>query len=127
MTALGQSCAHFSDFISKVVLENNNFLDRDLAKLLESISELKCFRSIVYKKNGLGHQSVDFLERLLAKKLPNHLEELRIEDCQIAPSAIESLVDVISEDNYLRQLGLVRANMLTLINHCFLNHAFKTI
>ena len=111
MTALGESCSHFSDFISKVVLDSNKFLDQDFAKLLESISKLKSFRSIIYKKNGLGHQSVDFLERLLARKPPNHLEELRIEDCQIGPSVIESIVDVLSEDSYVKQLGLVKANM----------------
>ena len=80
-SALAESVANFNDFVSKIVLENNGILDQDFAGLLESINELKSFRSISIKKNELGHQSVHYLEKILQKRVPNHLEELRIEGC----------------------------------------------
>jgi len=78
---------------------------------LESIDELKSFRSIVIRKNELGALSVHFLDKILKKRVPNHLEELKIENCQMPQSVIESIVDELIEGNYLKILSLVKLNM----------------
>ena len=69
---------------------------------MESIYELKSFRSIIIKKNEVGSDSVHFLEKILKKRVPNHLEELKIENCQMPQSVIEDLVDELLEGNYLK-------------------------
>jgi len=42
-------------------------------------------KSIIYVKNELGPLSLKFLDTILLKPIPYHLEELRIVNCKISP------------------------------------------
>jgi translation elongation factor EF-Ts len=92
-------------------LDNLRLSDLDFAKILKSISELKSFKSLIYRQNEFGVYSEEYLSKIINKKVPNHLEELRIENCRVNLDAMESLITTISEQGSLRQLALVQAKM----------------
>ena len=75
--------------------------------ILEGLTKLNDFKSIIYKMNGINQKSIDNLQPLLAKRLPNHLEELKIIDCKMSGSLIESLLNTLSKQSQLRKLALV--------------------
>jgi len=57
--------------------------------ILGGLAKLNDFKSIIYKMNGLNQKSIESLGPLLQKRLPHHLEELKIIDCKISGSLIE--------------------------------------
>ena len=85
--------------------------DADFSKILDLLNDNKSFKSIIYRKNEFGTDSQRFLSRMLEKKVPNHLHELRIENCKVVPEAIEFLVESLAKLSAVSLLGLVNANM----------------
>lgn len=60
----------------------------------------------------MGDRSAELLGKLFEKRIPNHLEELRIENCQpFSATSVETIVDYICEQNALKVLGLVKTPM----------------
>ena len=47
---------------------------------------------------------------LFEKRLPNHLEELKIIDCKLNPTLIQQLMDNLLNRSQLRSLSLVNVN-----------------
>ena len=112
LNALSESCKNFHDFVSKIILDNNKMKDADFAKLLKNLSMLKSFRGIVYKRNELGDESLVHINQIMKKRIPNHLEELRIESCSVSMYVIEDLMQILNHTtNFLKKLGLVNANL----------------
>ena len=75
--------------------------------ILEGLAKLNDFKSIIYKMNGINSRSIENLAPLLQKRLPHHLEELKIIDCKMAGSLIEQLMTTIMKQSQLRKLALV--------------------
>ena len=46
----------------------------------------------------------------MERKIPNELEELRIENCTIETTVTARLLEQINNKRYLKKLGLVNAN-----------------
>ena len=53
--------------------------------MLSGISTLKDFKKIVYRRNTFLADSLEQMEAVLSHRIPNHLEELRIEQCATEP------------------------------------------
>lgn len=78
--------------------------------ILQGLSELKDFKSIIYKMNTVNKRSIEMLRPIFEKRLPNHLEELKIIDCKIHASMIKQLMTTILERSQLRAFSLVNVH-----------------
>jgi hypothetical protein len=111
LRALSESFKYFNDFVSKLILDKNGLSDADFAMILEPLSQFKQFRSITYRRNELGFHALRFLRPLLTKRIPFHLEELRIEHCSMTVSVSEELVHILASKTFLKKLSLVNVRM----------------
>ena len=75
--------------------------------ILEGLHTLKDFKSIIYKMNTLNAVGLAKLVPVFEKRLPNHLEELKIIDCKINATLISQLMTSLLEKSQLRSLALV--------------------
>ena len=48
----------FDDFVNKILLDNCGVNDDQFSKILESLLNLKDFKSIIYRRNHFGMKSV---------------------------------------------------------------------
>lgn len=82
--ALVQACKHLNDqIVNRVHFENCGLDDTELSILLEALSQLHDFKSIVYKQNVFGPQALEQIPKLLNRPIPFHLQELKLIDCKI--------------------------------------------
>ena len=51
--------------------------------ILEGLTHIKDFKSIIYKMNAINSLSLQKMIPILEKRLPMHLEELKLIDCKI--------------------------------------------
>lgn len=72
---------------------------------------MKDFKSIIYKQNIFGELSLALIPQLLQRRIPYHLEQLRIIDCKIQQSVSRRLVDHIVAGSHLYKLALVNCNL----------------
>lgn len=75
------------------------------------MSQLKDFKSVVYKDNQFSSESVKALQPLFQKNVPFHLEELKLVDLKMSPKCIEDLLKMMTELCYLGRLSLVNLRM----------------
>ena len=78
--------------------------------ILEGLHKLKDFKSIIYKMNSLNSRSLTKLVPVFEKRLPHHLEELKIIDCKINATLISQLMISLLEKSQLRSLALVNVH-----------------
>lgn len=79
--------------MNRVFLNNCGIDDVEFSEILKGVNRLKDFKSIIYKANMFGEQSLLHLRPLLLKRLPNHLEELTLIDCHMNTSLVCRLMD----------------------------------
>ena len=84
---LAAACKLFNHQIVNRVLFNNCGLSGDqFAMILEGLAYLRDFKSIIYKMNAVNSLSLEKMIPVLDKRLPMHLEELKLIDCKINSS-----------------------------------------
>ena len=82
-SALGNSLQGNSKLLTKICLDNNGCLDLDFAKILTGLKHLDNIKSIVYRRNQFGVQSLEAIIPLLQRRKPYHVEELRLVSCKV--------------------------------------------
>ena len=93
------------------MLFNNCSISGDLmAVILEGIIKLRDFKALTYKLNALNALSIEKMEPLLKRAVPNHLQELQLIDVKMSPTTIELLMDSIIEFSRIRKFALVNAH-----------------
>jgi len=105
------ACSLFDKSINRVLFDNCGIDDEEFAAILQGLAKLNDFKSIIYKQNTFNEMSMENIIPLFHKKLPNHLEELRIIDCKIPYKVSEELVNEIVFKSQLTKLALVKANL----------------
>lgn len=90
---LARAFEYFENFIKRVIFDNCGIEDEHFAAILGGINRLKDFKKIIYRRNEFQLKSLEQMKLILCKKIPNHLEELRIENCKIEPFVTEKLID----------------------------------
>ena len=91
--ALARACEYFEiENINRIVLDNCGVDDEEFSNILRGVQKLRDFKQIIYKRNIFMRESLNNLLPLLQKKVPNHLEELRIENCKTGEDVMVSLV-----------------------------------
>ena len=82
--ALAQACKHFNDqIVNRVHFDNCGLDDTELSIVIEALSQLHDFKSIVYKQNEFGPQALEQIPKLFNRPIPFHLQELKLIDCKI--------------------------------------------
>ena len=95
---LAVACQFFDPkLVNRILFSNCGINGDQFAMILEGLAKLSDFKSIVYKMNGINQRSIENLGPLLRKRLPHHLEELKIIDCKMSGSLIESLLKHLME------------------------------
>jgi hypothetical protein len=84
--ALAAACPFLPSSINRIYFDNCGIDDQEFASILSGLAQLSDFKSIIYKRNVFDEDSLKAIVPLLHKRLPNHLEELRLVDCTIPKS-----------------------------------------
>ena len=71
------------------------------SKILEAVSNLEDFKKIVYKNNEFSHLSLEQISPIVQRKIPFHLEELRIENCKIEKDVTLKLIKILNDKSYI--------------------------
>lgn len=108
---LAEACEHLDHKVVNRMLFNNCSISGDLmAVILEGIIKLRDFKALTYKLNALNALSIEKMEPLLKRAVPNHLQELQLIDVKMSPTTIELLMDSIIEFSRIRKFALVNAH-----------------
>lgn len=105
--ALAAACPLLPRSINRVFFENCGIDDAEFASILKGLAQLTDFKSVIYKRNIFDSESLDSIIPLLRKRLPNHLEELRLINCQIPQRITGQLLQQLQFKSQLKKLGLV--------------------
>ena len=97
--------------INRLFFSNCGISDPSFAAILRGVSQLRDFKSIVYKLNQFGTESVQALRPLFEKNVPFHLEQLKLVDLKTTTKAIEDLLKLMHELCYLGSVSLVNLRM----------------
>jgi hypothetical protein len=68
---------------------------------------MKELKSIVYKQGSFNQECLKMMAPLFRKRIPFHLEELRLIDLKTSSLCCEALVTEIAHQSYLKKLALV--------------------
>ena len=90
--ALARACTLFDNSIKRILFDNCGVDDEEFAAILWGLGQLNDFKSIIYKRNVFDQESLEAITPLMRKKLPNHLEELKIIDCRVSSKIINDLI-----------------------------------
>ena len=72
--------------VNRVLFNNCGLSGDQFAMVLEGLAYLRDFKSIIYKMNAVNSLSLEKMIPVLDKRLPMHLEELKLIDCKINSS-----------------------------------------
>ena len=108
---MAKAFEYFSGFINRVIFDNCGVDDEEFAAILRGIKKLKDFKKIVYRHNVFLDKSLKEMKGVLERRIPNHLEELRLENCRIEPKITRELVDLFAGACYIKRIGLVDAKL----------------
>ena len=61
------------------------------------MAKLRDFKSLIYKQNTINLHSLEVLRPVLEKRLPHHLEEIKLIDCKVSPGMIARLLENLNE------------------------------
>ena len=75
--------------MNRVLLNNCGLTGNKFATILEGLTLIKDFKSIIYKRNEVNALSIERLAPLLQKNVPFNLAEIQIIDCKIHCVQIE--------------------------------------
>lgn len=109
--AIADSLHYFEGQLNRIVLDNCGVDDGEFCSMLNGIYKLDGFKRLIYRRNTFQDKSLAILQNIVLKKIPNHLEELRIEQCFTEPNVIRSLLQSITKRCVIKKLGLVDARL----------------
>ena len=79
---IARACQYLDHrFVNRIFFCNSGIDDLEFSDILEGLKHLKDFKSIIYRANVFAELSIAKLEPLLLKRIPNHLQELKLIDC----------------------------------------------
>ena len=98
--------------LRNITLDNNGMQDGDMAEILEGLTFQSQCSSLVIKRNEVGEKSLIEIQKLLWKKKPNHLDELRLIGCKCSPITTTNLLEMMMDGTgFIGRLSLVDASL----------------
>jgi hypothetical protein len=102
------ACKYFDDkLVNRILFANNGMTGDQFADILLGLQHIEDVKSITYRLNGINQKSIEAMVPLFERKLPYHLEELRLIDVKASASLIDDLVLRISTRSQISKLALV--------------------
>ena len=109
--AFGETCKFNHSFMSKLVLSKNGITDESLSALMLGLSNLNTISLINIRHNQVGQKSIRLIANLFRRHPPQHLQVLRLIDCNMDLSTTGLLLDLLEEEGAkLRALALTNAS-----------------
>jgi hypothetical protein len=109
--ALGSFIDNNCQSIEKLNLSSNNLKPALLKIIVDRLTSLTYFKSLIIHDNDIDLSVIPGLSALLKKKMPENLEHLRISNCKINWETSTALVTTINEKCFLKKLELVDIKM----------------
>jgi hypothetical protein len=89
---LAKAFSNEQDLVHSFIFENCGITDEMLAILLGGMLRLTRVRSLIYRRNEFGEMSASLMERILKRFMPQNIEELRIERCEVTKKGLGILL-----------------------------------
>ena len=87
---LASACVHLDPRVVNKLMFDNCGLTGDLTSiLLEGAASMRELKALTFKASTFNRESIDSIEPILARGMPNHLEELSIIDCRLSSTVLE--------------------------------------
>ena len=96
--------------VNRILLSNCGVNGEQLGAIVEGMAKLRDFKSLVYKQNQISQSSLDALKPVFMRRIPHHMEEIKLIDCKISPSLIVNLMETLSEQSLIKRLALVNVH-----------------
>jgi len=118
--ALRDATEMFPNLIDSVVLENNGikddisstgFIDNSLSIILQALNNQTVVKKFVCVSNEFTPKCFYQLHKLLERKSPNNIQELRLSNCKLTRNVTEELLDTLTIECQLKKLSLINANI----------------
>ena len=100
-----------AESINRIILDNSGVDDEEFSNILRGAQKLLEFKKVIYKRNVFLEKSLREMLPLLQKVQPNHLEELRVENCKTSEEIMTGLARQLNERCFLKKLGLVNVKI----------------
>jgi len=97
--------------IKRLLFKNCGLDDEEFSVILEACSQMEDFKSLIYHTNNFDEHCITKVAPLLRKKLPLHLDELRLINLNITGKISQELVQELRIKNQLSKLALVHVNL----------------
>ena len=69
--------------VNRILLNNCGISGDQFAEILKGMSKLRDFKSLIYRQDAVNAASINALKPVFEKRLPHHLEEIKLIDCKI--------------------------------------------
>ena len=92
---------------------NNCGIDgSEFTLILKGLQNLKDFKAITYRKSDMSQEALPELAKLFQRKIPYHLEELRLVELRVHSQCIEDMLSLMTTSIgcQIKILSLVRVN-----------------
>jgi Ran GTPase-activating protein (RanGAP) involved in mRNA processing and transport len=92
-------------------LESNGLKENSMSEIIEGMVSLQKLTKFVCSNNEMLASSINFMQKIIEKPIPFHLEELRLNNCKMARQLTEELLLTISDEAPIKKLGIVNCNL----------------
>lgn len=110
----------FPELIDTVVLENNGvkddigsngMIDNSISIILQALNNQTAIKKFVCINNEFTPKCYYQLNKILERKAPNHLLELRLANCKLSRNITEEILETLTIEYQIKKLSLVNANI----------------
>lgn len=108
---LAKSCEVLDcKIVNRIFLSNCGITGDLLAQIIDGMVKLRDFKSLIYKQNSINQRSLDSLMPVFMRRIPHHMEELKLIDCKVSPTLIIKLMDTLLEQSLIKRIALVQVH-----------------
>ena len=101
----------YPTLIESIKLEDNAVKDSDLSKILLGLRQLESLKEIHIEKNIYLGESLEQLDPILKRHVPNNLEVLRLVSIRTGPLVTGKITELLADGCHLRKLTLSNAEL----------------
>ena len=99
------------EVMNSVILEDNQLSDERLGILMDGLDKLEVVKTLHIKNNEFLEEGLNYTVKLMERRFPRNLEELRLISVKTSPLIMSELVETLAEDCVLKKLGLIACQL----------------
>jgi len=81
--------------INRILLDNNGVTGKQFAEILRGLQSVPDLKSVCYRQNQLTHESIQELKPFFLRRVPYHLQEVKLVDLKISSQCCEALIEAL--------------------------------